>query len=117
MVKKQEYFLGLDLGTGSVGWCVTDTDYRILKKNRKYTIGSALFSSAETAKERRVIRCARRRLRRQQERIDCLQKLFGEEIQKVDEGFFHRLKESPYTKEDKRNEDGTRPEVDRKSVV
>lgn len=111
MVKKQEYFLGLDLGTGSVGWCVTDTDYRILKKNRKYTIGSALFSSAETAKERRVIRCARRRLRRQQERIDCLQKLFGEEIQKVDEGFFHRLKESPYTKEDKRNEDGTRPEV------
>lgn len=108
-MNKQEYFLGLDLGTGSVGWCVTDTDYQILKRNRKPAIGSVLFSTADTAKGRRTVRCARRRLRRQQERIRCLQELFAEEIEKVDEGFFHRLAESPYVREDKRNADGTTP--------
>ena len=43
MEAKRAYFLGLDLGTGSVGWCVTDTKYHILKANRKRTIGSVLF--------------------------------------------------------------------------
>ena len=110
-MKGQEYFLGLDLGTGSVGWCVTDTDYHILKGNRKPAIGSVLFSTAETAKGRRLVRCARRRLKRQQERIRCLQELFAEEIGKVDAGFFHRLSESPYVREDKRNADGSSPEL------
>ena len=108
-MNKQEYFLGLDLGTGSVGWCVTDTDYQILKKNRKPAIGSVLFSTADTAKGRRTVRCARRRLRRQQERIRCLQELYAEELEKVDEGFLHRLAESPYVREEKRNTDGTTP--------
>ena len=110
-MKGREYFLGLDLGTGSVGWCVTDTDYHILKGNRKPAIGSVLFSTAETAKGRRLVRCARRRLKRQQERIRCLQELFAEEIGKVDAGFFHRLSESPYVREDKRNADGSSPEL------
>ena len=108
-MSKQDYFLGLDLGTGSVGWCVTDTSYHILKKNHRSAIGSVLFSTAETAKERRVVRCARRRLRRRQERIQCLQELFGKAIMEVDAGFFHRLSESPYMREDKRNVNGTRP--------
>lgn len=111
MEAKREYFLGLDLGTGSVGWCVTDTKYHILKANRKRTIGSVLFSTADTAKERRIVRCARRRLRRQQERLQCLQELFDKEIRKVDEGFFCRLQESPYVPEDKRKPDGTKPEL------
>ena len=111
MSKPGEYYLGLDLGTGSVGWCVTDTEYRIPKVNRRRTIGTVLFSTAETAKERRVIRCARRRLRRQRERLDCLQEMFGEEIAKIDAGFFHRLLESPYIPEDKENLDGSRPEL------
>ena len=110
-MKGQEYFLGLDLGTGSVGWCVTDMDYHILKKNRKPTIGSVMFSTADTAKGRRIVRCARRRLRRRQERIRCLQELFAEEIGRVDAGFLHRLSESPYVREDKQNPDGTRPEL------
>ena len=107
MKKHQDYFLGLDLGTGSVGWCVTDTEYRILKANRKRTIGTVLFSTAETAKERRTLRCARRRLRRQKERLRCLQELFREEIEKVDPGFFFRLQESPYAMEEKQNPDGS----------
>lgn len=28
---QKEYYLGLDIGTDSVGWAVTDTDYRIPK--------------------------------------------------------------------------------------
>ena len=111
MKKHQDYFLGLDLGTGSVGWCVTDTEYRILKVNRKRPIGTVLFSTAETAKERRTLRCARRRLRRQKERLLCLQELFREEIEKVDPGFFFRLQESPYAVEEKQNPDGSRAEL------
>ena len=110
-MKQQEYFLGLDIGTGSVGWCVTDLDYNILKVNRKRTIGSVLFSTANPAKERRLVRCARRRLKRKQERIRCLQELFFDEIKKVDDGFFYRLKESPYVAEDKRTMEGSCPEL------
>ena len=50
-MNKQEYFLGLDLGTGSVGWCVTDTDYQILKRNRNLRSDRYCFSTADTAKE------------------------------------------------------------------
>ena len=91
-MRNQEYFLGVNLCAGAVGWCVTDANYHILKQNRKSTIGSALFPAAETAGERRAIRCARRRLQRQHERIRNLQGLFAEEINKVDPGFFLRLK-------------------------
>ena len=34
MKKKKEfgeYYLGLDMGTSSVGWAVTDLDYNVLK--------------------------------------------------------------------------------------
>ena len=30
-----DYFIGLDIGTDSVGWAVTDTDYHLLKANQK----------------------------------------------------------------------------------
>ena len=29
--KAGEYYLGLDVGTNSVGWAVTDPEYRVLK--------------------------------------------------------------------------------------
>lgn len=32
MNKENDYFLGLDIGTGSVGWAVTDEKYKLLKK-------------------------------------------------------------------------------------
>ena len=60
----KEYFIGLDIGTNSIGWAVTDTNYNILKKNRKFLYGVRLFDEAQTAIERRVNRNNRRRLKR-----------------------------------------------------
>lgn len=31
----KEYFLGLDIGTSSLGWAVTDTNYKILRAKGK----------------------------------------------------------------------------------
>ena len=107
----KDYFIGLDLGTGSVGWAVTDVNYKLLKVNRKYTWGSRLFDSSEGAEERRLHRCARRRNRRVKERIQLLQEIFEPEIQKIDEGFFLRLQESRYYPQDKKNQSGIQPEL------
>ena len=90
----KKYYLGLDIGTNSVGWAVTDEKYNICKFNGKSMWGIRLFDGAETAAERRVKRSTRRRLQRQRERIDLLQELFADEIAKVDETFFLRLNES-----------------------
>ncbi len=45
-MKKQfgEYYLGLDMGTNSVGYAVTDTNYNVLKFNRKGMWGGKTFS-------------------------------------------------------------------------
>lgn len=110
-MNEKEYFLGLDMGTGSVGWAVTDTDYNLIKINRKKAWGSVLFETSQGAKERRVNRCARRRLKRQKERLNLLRELFEEEIQKVDKSFFLRMKESRYIYEDKRDENGGKPQL------
>lgn len=88
----QEYFLGLDMGTGSLGWAVTDSEYQILRKHGKALWGVRLFESALTAEERRTFRTARRRLDRRNWRVQILQELFAEEISKVDPGFFLRMK-------------------------
>lgn len=100
-LEKTDYFLGLDCGTSSVGFAVTDMDYNVLKFNGKSMWGSHLFDEANTAKERRVARCLRRRRERQKQRIDLLQELFAEEIAKVDPLFFIRLNDSNYLVEDK----------------
>ena len=59
----QDYYLGLDIGTGSLGWAVTDSNYQILKKHGKMLWGVRLFESAKTAEERRTFRTARRCLK------------------------------------------------------
>ncbi|MCT7800518.1 MAG: hypothetical protein N4R24_00765, partial [Lactobacillus iners] len=58
------YYLGLDLGTNSVGWAVTDDHYNIIKFHGKHMWGMRLFEEAETAKDRRLHRQARRRRQR-----------------------------------------------------
>ena len=108
---KQEYYLGLDLGTGSLGWAVTNENYEVLRKHGKSLWGVRLFESANTAEERRVFRTARRRLARRNRRIEMLQELFSEEIYKVDPGFYLRMKESRYVPEDKRNLEGECPDL------
>ena len=103
---QQDYFLGLDMGTGSLGWAVTDNQYQVLRRHGKALWGVRLFESASTAEERRIFRTARRRLDRKNWRIQVLQELFSEEICKVDEGFFLRMQESKYYPEDKRDMNG-----------
>lgn len=98
---KKAYYLGLDIGTNSVGWAVTDPEYNVIKKNGKALWGVRLFAEANTAAERRAFRGARRRLQRRKQRINLLQELFAAEIAKVDMGFFQRLEESRLYVEDR----------------
>lgn len=106
---EKDYFLGLDMGTGSLGWAVTDENYEIVRRHGKALWGVRLFESAYTAEERRAFRTNRRRLKRRNWRLAILQSLLEEEINKVDEGFFLRLKESRYIPIDKRDMNGNCP--------
>lgn len=90
----KDWFLGLDIGTNSVGWAVTDKEYNILKFNGNAMWGVYLFDEAQTAADRRTNRTARRRLERKKQRIALLQDFFAEEISKIDKQFFLRIKES-----------------------
>lgn len=105
------YYLGLDMGTSSCGWSVTDEEYHVLRRHGKALWGVRLFEGAKTAEERRMHRTGRRRLDRRGWRINILQELFAEEVSKIDPGFFLRMKESKYYPEDKRDINGERPEL------
>lgn len=50
---EQNYYLGLDMGTSSLGWAVTDEKYQLLRRKGKDLWGVRLFSEAETAADRR----------------------------------------------------------------
>ncbi|MDO4281823.1 MAG: type II CRISPR RNA-guided endonuclease Cas9, partial [Peptococcaceae bacterium] len=96
-----EYYIGLDMGTNSVGWAVTDTKYKLLRAKGKDMWGVRLFDEAQTAAERRLYRVARRRRQREVARIGVLKELFEDAIAEVDPGFYHRLEESKYYEEDR----------------
>ena len=100
-MENKVWYLGLDIGTASVGWAATDTEYKIIRKNKKRLWGVRLFEEATTAQERRTYRSNRRRLARRKWRLYLLEELFSEEIAKVDPNFFLKLKESKYHNEDK----------------
>lgn len=102
MKEIKKIFIGLDMGTTSVGWAVTDENYEVIKKNGKALWGIRLFDEAQTAEDRRMHRIARRRIERRSRRIDLLQELFAQEICKKDPGFYERLNESGLYEEDKR---------------
>lgn len=93
-MKEQNYFVGFDMGTNSVGYAVTNENYELCKFKGEPMWGVTLFDEANSAKERRAARSARRRLDRRQQRVRLVQELFAEEIGKIDEGFFRRIKES-----------------------
>lgn len=107
----QKYYVGLDMGTASVGYAVTDDKYNIIKRHGKALWGVNLFKTADTAEERRVFRTARRRNDRRKQRMELLQEIFAEEISKEDAGFYQRMKESKYWFEDKRDINGKQPEL------
>lgn len=97
----KKYYLGLDIGTNSVGWAVTDEEYNLCKFRGKDMWGIRLFESANTAAKRRLKRNSRRRLKRRAQRIKLLQEIFAGEISKTDNSFFIRLNESRLHIEDK----------------
>ena len=84
------FTIGLDLGTGSVGYAVIDGEYKLLKLNGKHAWGSVLFENAQTAKARRLFRSARRRFERRRERIRLLQMLLEPMLVEDDPGFLAR---------------------------
>ena len=101
-MKLDKYFLGLDIGTDSVGYAVTDTSelYKIPRHNRNLMWGVHLFDEANLKQERRSFRTSRRRLERRQHRVKLLQELFSREIAKVDPLFYRRLHESALWRDD-----------------
>ncbi len=73
----QNYYLGLDIGTDSVGWAVTDLNYKLLRVNNKNLWGVRLFDEAQQASARRLQRESRRRLERRRLRVNLLQQIFA----------------------------------------
>ncbi len=91
---EKKYYIGLDVGTESVGWAVTDADYSIKRFKGNAMWGIRLFDESKTAAERRSFRTARRRLNRRGDRLRWLEEIFAEEICKIDPEFFVRHRES-----------------------
>lgn len=100
-MEESKYFIGLDIGSDSVGYAAAKEDYSLCKNKGEPMWGSHLFDAANQSAERRTFRTSRRRLDRRQQRIKFLQELFAPEIAKVDERFFIRIKESALLREDK----------------
>ena len=100
-MKNKTWYLGLGVGPTSIGWAATDSNYKLLRKNKKRLWGVRLFEEAKKAVDRRTFRAERRRLARRKWRISLLEELFAKEVSKNDPNFFLRLKESKYHFEDK----------------
>lgn len=90
----EHYNIGLDIGTGSVGWAVTDENGELYHFKGKPTWGSRLFPSAESAAEARAPRGQRRRIVRRRRRLDLLRDFFLKAMEEVDPDFFIRLNQS-----------------------
>lgn len=97
----RDYYLGLDIGTGSVGWAVTDEEYKLLRAKGKDLWGVHLFDTANTAESRRLFRSARRRQQRRVARLNILREFFEDQIADLDPTFFSRLENSKFFLEDK----------------
>ena len=95
-----EYYLGLDIGTDSVGYAVTDTAYALRKFKGEPMWGTHLFESGQEAADRRTHRTNRRRIDRRQQRVDLVNELFSDAITRIDPHFFARRKESDLFRED-----------------
>ena len=97
--KKSNYFIGLDIGTNSVGYATTTERYDLIKYRQHPMWGVHLFDEAELAQKRRAFRAARRRLDRRQQRIKLLRELFSKEVGAIDPKFFQRIDSSSIKKE------------------
>lgn len=98
---EKKMYVGIDMGTNSVGLAVTDENYKLYRVKGKDYWCSRTFDKADTAVERRTNRISRRRRQREVARLGILRELFADEIAKVDPGFYARLDESKYHLEDR----------------
>ncbi len=101
---KSDYILGLDIGTNSCGWAVTDKKNTLLKLRGKTAMGSHLFEEGHSAADRRGFRTTRRRLKRRKWRLGLLEEIFAEPMAEVDPGFFVRLHQSWVSPLDKKHQ-------------
>lgn len=101
LASQAPYYLGLDIGTSSIGYAITDENYNVIKRAGKSLWGVHIFQEANTAAERRMFRVARRRRKRLKTRIKLLQEFFSEAINAVDPAFFIRMKDSFFYPDDK----------------
>lgn len=101
-MKNKNYFIGLDIGTDSVGYAVTDTaaQYNLLKSCGEPMWGVTLFDKGNLCDNRRAHRVERRRIDRRQQRILLLQELFAPAVSEVDVNFYKRIKESALVRTD-----------------
>lgn len=99
--RNSPYYIGLDVGTNSVGWAVSDPEYNVLRFKGNSMWGARLFEEAKPAADRRAARIARRRLERRKQRLLYLEEFFSAEIGKSDPLFFRRLHESALFPDDK----------------
>lgn len=105
-MKKREnikYYIGVDIGTNSVGWAVIDENGNLLKKGKHHLWGSRLFDQAQTAQNRRNYRSSRRRYNKRRQRIGLLRLIMSDMVLEVDPSFFIRLEKTTFLdKEDKK---------------
>ena len=100
---KIKYYIGVDIGTNSVGWAVIDENGYLLNKGKHHLWGSRLFDQAQTAQNRRNYRSSRRRFNKRKERIRLLQMIMSDMVLEVDSSFFIRLEKTTFLdKEDKK---------------
>lgn len=99
--KKADYYVGLDMGTGSLGGAVTDPQYHLMKVKGKDFWFVREYESAQPQLERRTHRISRRKLQRHQVRIGLLRSYFAEEVLRHDPLFYIRQDNSKYYREDK----------------
>lgn len=52
MNEVKKYFVGFDIGTSSVGWAVTDEEYKLCKFNGHKMWGVRLFDEPESGREK-----------------------------------------------------------------
>lgn len=98
-----KYYIGVDIGTNSVGWAVIDENGNLLKKGKHHLWGSRLFDQAQTAQNRRNYRSSRRRYNKRRQRIGLLRLIMSDMVLEVDSSFFIRLEKTTFLdKEDKK---------------
>ena len=103
IVKNREnikYYIGVDIGTNSVGWAVIDEYGNLLKKGKHHLWGSRLFDQAQTAQNRRNYRSSRRRYNKRRQRIGLLRLIMSDMVLEVDPSFFIRLEKTTFLDEE-----------------